>query len=94
MSLPKDHNAVTLVRLEPAAPQSRGKHSTTEPLRSLNNFVVTHRNCHICELISKRSCPGIPPLDILDPDQAQQMYQTLFENKSYRHLDLPKFSYL
>ena len=31
----KDHNAVTPVRLEPAAPRSRVKHSTTEPLRSL-----------------------------------------------------------
>ena len=29
-----DHNAVTPVRLEPAAPQSRVKHCTTEPLRS------------------------------------------------------------
>ena len=32
----KDHNAVTPVRLEPAAPRSRVKHSTTEPLRSLS----------------------------------------------------------
>ena len=31
----KDHNAVMLVRFEPAAPRSRVKHSTTEPLRSL-----------------------------------------------------------
>ena len=31
----KDYNAATLVRLEPAAPRSRVKHSTTEPLRSL-----------------------------------------------------------
>ena len=30
----KDHKAVTLVRLKPAAPWSRVKHSTTEPLRS------------------------------------------------------------
>ena len=30
----KDHNAVTLVRLEPAALRSRVKHSTNEPLRS------------------------------------------------------------
>ena len=29
-----DHNAVTPVRLEPAAPRSRVQHSTTEPLRS------------------------------------------------------------
>ena len=33
--LPKDHNAVTPLRLELAASQSRVKHSTTEPLRSL-----------------------------------------------------------
>ena len=32
--MPKDHNAVTLVRLEPADPQSRVKQSTTEPLHS------------------------------------------------------------
>ena len=31
----KDHNAVTLVRLQPVASQSRVKHSTTEPLHSL-----------------------------------------------------------
>ena len=31
----KDHNAVTPMRLEPAAPRPRVKHSTTEPLRSL-----------------------------------------------------------
>ena len=32
----KDHNTVTPVRLEPTAPQTRVKHSTTEPLRSLH----------------------------------------------------------
>ena len=31
----KDHNAVTPMRLEPAAPWSRVKHSFTQPLRSL-----------------------------------------------------------
>ena len=30
----KDQNGVTPVRLKPAAPRSRDKHSTTEPLRS------------------------------------------------------------
>ena len=30
----KDHNAVTPVRLEPAASRSRGKYSNTEPLLS------------------------------------------------------------
>ena len=34
MCLAKGHSAVTLVRLEPAVPQSRVKQSTTEPLRS------------------------------------------------------------
>ena len=36
----KDHNAVTPVRLEPAALRSRVKHSTTEPLHSHICFVV------------------------------------------------------
>ena len=37
----KDHNAVMPVRLEPAAPWSRVKHSTTEPLRSpFYNLVI------------------------------------------------------
>ena len=34
MCLAQGHNAVTPVRLEPAAPRSRVKHSTTEPLGS------------------------------------------------------------
>ena len=34
MCLAQGHNAVTPVRLEPAALRSRVKHSTTEPLRS------------------------------------------------------------
>ena len=33
MSLAQGHNAVMPVRLEPAAPLSRVKHSITEPLR-------------------------------------------------------------
>ena len=36
MCLAQEHNAVTPVRLEPAAPQSPVKHSTTEPQRSLS----------------------------------------------------------
>ena len=35
MRLAQEHNTVTLVRFEPTAPQSRIKHSTTEPLCSL-----------------------------------------------------------
>ena len=34
MCLAQGHNTLTPVRLEPSAPQSRVKHSTTEPLRS------------------------------------------------------------
>ena len=37
MCLAQGHNAVTPVRLEPANPLLRVKHSTTEPLRSLSN---------------------------------------------------------
>ena len=36
----KDHNAVTLVRLEPAAPRSWVKHSTNEPLHSHYNDLL------------------------------------------------------
>ena len=36
--LAQGHNAVTPVRLEPAALQSQVKHSTTEPLRSLSFY--------------------------------------------------------
>ena len=35
------HNAVTLVRLEPAAPLSHFKHSTTEPLRSPDSLELS-----------------------------------------------------
>ena len=43
--LAEGHNAVTPVRLEPAAPRSRVKHSTTEPLRSQN----LDSNCRILQ---------------------------------------------
>ena len=42
MCLAQGHNTVTPVRLEPAALRSRVKHSTTEPLRSLEFFVRTY----------------------------------------------------
>ena len=38
MCLAQGHNAVTPLRLEPAAPRSRVKHSTTEPLRSHSSY--------------------------------------------------------
>ena len=39
MCLAQGHKAVTPVRLKPAAPRSRVKHSTTEPLRYLIRFL-------------------------------------------------------
>ena len=38
MCLAQGHKAVTPVRLEPAAPRSHVKHSTTEPLRSISKY--------------------------------------------------------
>ena len=40
----KDHNAVMPVRLEPATSRSRVKHSTTEPLCSLQNFLTAGKS--------------------------------------------------
>ena len=46
MCLAQGHNTMTPVRLEPAAPRSRVKHSTTEPLCSLSYlFVFDMHNC-------------------------------------------------
>ena len=39
--LAKGHNAVPLVRFEYATPQSRVKHSTTEPLHSSEHPLIT-----------------------------------------------------
>ena len=41
MCLAQGQNAVTPVRLEPVAPRSRVKHSSTKPLRSLTNGSLT-----------------------------------------------------
>ena len=43
MCLAQGHTAVTLVKLEPVAPPSRVKLSTTEPLRSLDSAVATRK---------------------------------------------------
>ena len=42
MCLTHGHNAVTPVRLDPVAPRSPVKHSTTEPLRS-HHFIYPHQ---------------------------------------------------
>ena len=46
MGLAQGHNAVTPMRLEPAALGSRVKHSTTEPLRSTHTHTHTHACTH------------------------------------------------
>ena len=48
--LAQGHNTVAPVRLEPVAPQSRVKHPTTEPLRSLflkeyEHFIIRSNLC-------------------------------------------------
>ena len=44
----KDHNAGTPVKLEPAAPRSWVKHSSTEPLRSHQNWCELCLHVNIC----------------------------------------------
>ena len=52
----KDHNAVTPVRLKPAASRSRVKHSTTEPLRSQ----IEHGNLFFTQWLSGRVLDSRP----------------------------------
>ena len=47
MCLAQGHNAVTPVRLKPAAPRSRVKHSTTEPLHSPFDFLAIITLLHL-----------------------------------------------
>ena len=49
----KDHNAVTPVRLEPAALRSRVKHSTTEPLRSKVRGLSCKPNIYVSKSTSE-----------------------------------------
>ena len=48
MCLAQGPDAVTPVRLEPAAPRSRVKHSTTEPLRSQELSMKKFYNLGAC----------------------------------------------
>ena len=50
MFLLKDYNAVMPVRREPAAPRYRVKHSTTEPLRSLQSVYNAKFGVHMNRL--------------------------------------------
>ena len=45
MCLAQGHNAVTPVRLKPAALRSRVRHSTTEPVRSLYHSITCLNGC-------------------------------------------------
>ena len=47
MCLAQGHNAATPVRLEPAAPRSRVKHSTTEPLRYLSIMCIKYSKSNL-----------------------------------------------
>ena len=57
MCLAQGHNAVTPVRLQPAAPQSQVKHSTTEPLRSLH--LKLKMSDKICENAFEKSTKNL-----------------------------------
>ena len=63
------HKAVTPVRLEPSAPQSRVKHSTTEPLRS-HFWAVKYLKCHsrLCNGVQEnwifKLCPAEPGITL------------------------------
>ena len=63
----KDHNTMTPVRLESAAPWSRVKHSTSEPLRSLE---ILHVYCDISRQLNL--CILVSSANSLDSDQARQ----------------------
>ena len=54
--LAQGHNTVTPVRLEPATPWSRDKHSTTDPLHSKPNFA--------CKKISNLRVPPFVTFDL------------------------------
>ena len=47
MCLAQGHNAVTPVRLKPAAPRSQVQHSTTEPMRHC--APISLRLCKVCD---------------------------------------------
>ena len=67
MCLALGQNAVTPARLEPAAPQSQVKHSTTRPLRSLllQDKVNLALSGDFCRLLMTFA-------NSLEPDQDQQ----------------------
>ena len=66
----KDHNAVTPVRLEPAALWSRVKGSTTEPLRSLFMLLLLSADFFSKFIFSKNLFKNtIRVSNNLDPDQ-------------------------
>ena len=62
MCLAQGHNAVTTVRLDPAASRSQVKHSTTEPLRSQHIAKALIRLC-VC---AGRSEPLLVALTMLE----------------------------
>ena len=59
MCLAQGHNAVTPVKLEPAAPLSRVKHSTTEPLCSQIDIYSVAGIRYICGLVANFPLPNV-----------------------------------
>ena len=63
MCLSQGHNAVTPVSLEPAAPRSRVKDSTTESLRSLDIRIIDPHKVNSRE-IAISDTPSRPDLHV------------------------------
>ena len=61
MSLAQGHNTVTPVRLEPEAPRSRLKHSTTEPLCSLRLVEGMTLIVHFSQFFPMINVNPLPP---------------------------------
>ena len=75
---------MTLVRLEPAAPRSRVKHSTTDPLGSLNNVYITFKivTHFICMPMGSRLYITNPQLTIVTwPERKLKLFMYSFNLK-------------
>ena len=81
----KGHNAVTPVRLEPAASRSRVKHSTTEPLRS-PYFLIYYFATFSADYHSTRgpiAVSGIPP----ELSNMHELFLSAGEEMQYKPVD-------
>ena len=79
---------MTPVRLEPAAPRSRVKHSTTEPLRPKDKLKVTTKLQH--NVLQSYSCVTVLPTKS-DSDVIFFFYNYKVKINMYTPLDLKRF---